>query len=343
MVARRASKRLGELFSLAEAVVLGRPNLSLDNPRQDLSLRQRVVLVCELDDEVVQGELLDISATGMRILLKTFVELNETVRVSAPDQSGLVARQSLIYRVKWVHPRRPEYEVGLEYNDSDENLARSWIQLALRHLDLEQVKPRSRSIPAYLFVQVSGSHNLVSGRGICVNIGTGGCLLQTERQIPREAVVKLGLGPSDLEASIFISGRVLNHIPSIEFGQFLHHVEFFPGENHNHSRLRSLLLTLLQELERETLVSEDPRVKPEGRVSPRDDSGPAKRDHVLSELLGRQMPLNTRNYELRSTSLWAARNLPVGRRRSQPQDSQRFHEPSSQDPDNPPLDRDYLS
>lgn len=398
MIARRASKRLGELFSLVKAVLLGRPNLSLDNRRQAARLRLRVGLLCKLGDEEVEGELLDISATGMRILLKTFVELDETIRVSAPDQSGLVGRQRLICRVAWVRPRRPEYEVGLEYNDSDENLAHSWIQLALRHLDPEQVKRRGRRIPANLFVHVSDSQNNPLGRGICVNISTGGCLLQMERHIPREELVKLGLGPSDLEASIFLSGRVLNHIPSTEFGQFLHHVQFFPGENRNHSRLRSLMLTLLQELEQETLTSEDPQVELEqpaeeslftrlSRVNPPPSPpkpaepepqphqipGPAElnfkpgaplplgapvefgvarleptpppplSEPVLSDRIGPQAPLHTRTYELRSTSLWAARNLPVGLRRNQPLESQRFHEPDSDGPDHSPLDRDYLS
>ncbi|MBX3166397.1 MAG: PilZ domain-containing protein [Candidatus Eremiobacteraeota bacterium] len=403
MVARQASKRLGELFSLVKAVLLGRPNISLDNRRQAARLRLRVPILCKLGDEEVDGELLDISSTGMRILLKTFVEPDETIRVSAPDQSGLVGRQRLICRVAWVRPRRPEYEVGLEYNDSDENLAHSWIQLALRHLDPEQVKRRSRRIPANLFVQVWDSHNISLGRGICVNISTGGCLLQMERHIAREEVVKLGLGPSDLEASIFLSGRVLNHIPSPEFGQFLHHVQFFPGENRNHSRLRSLMLTLLQELEQEALISEDPEVDladeeeeslftrlsrvnpppppprppepaPEPHYTPGPDQlqftpgaplplgapvefGVARKaqtpppepgepgaEPMLSDRIGRQGPLHTRNYELRSTSLWAARTLPVSaRRRTQPQDSQHFSEPDSKDEETPPLDRDYLS
>ncbi len=408
MVARRASKRLGELFSLVKAVLLGRPNISLDNRRQAARLRLRVPIVCKLGDEEVDGELLDISASGMRIMLKTFVENDETIRVSAPDQSGLVGRQRLICRVAWVRPRRPEYEVGLEYNDSDENLAHSWIQLALRHLDPEQVKRRSRRIPANLFVQVWDSHKISLGRGICVNISTGGCLLQMERHIAPEEVVKLGLGPSDLEASIFLSGRVLNHIPSSEFGQCLHHIQFFPGENRNHSRLRSLMLTLLQELEQEALVSEDPQLDladqeeesiftrlsrvnppppppkpsrpepephytpgpdqlqfkpgaplplgapvefgvtrriPEPTVAPEPEPAPAEPTHeaMLSDMIGRQGKLQTRNYELRSTSLWAARTLPVSSpRRNRPQDSQRFAEPDAKNEEDP-LDRDYLS
>ncbi|MFN8607494.1 MAG: PilZ domain-containing protein [Vulcanimicrobiota bacterium] len=413
MGARRASKRLGELFSLVKAVLLGRPNISLDNRRQAARLRLRVPILCKLGEEEVDGELLDISSTGMRIILKTFVERDETIRVSAPDQSGLVGRQRLICRVAWVRPRRPEFEVGLEYNDSDENLAHSWIQLALRHLDPEQVKRRSRRIPANLFVQVWDSHNISMGRGICVNISTGGCLLQTERHINREEVVKIGLGPSDQEASIFLSGRVLNHIPSPEFGQFLHHIQFFPGENRNHSRLRSLMLTLLQELEQEHLVSEDPEVDlaeaeeetlfsrlsrvhppapPPRPTQPEEEPhyipGPAQLNFkpgaplplaapvefgvasrvpqpappptvevqtpaarapeppppTLSDLIGHQAPLNTRNYELRSTSLWAARALPVSsRRRAQPLEHQHQSDPRSHDPDTPAPDRDYLS
>lgn len=364
---KKASKRLGELFSLVKAVLLGRPNISLDNRRQSPRLRLRVPVLCKHGDEELPGELLDISNTGMRVTVKSPVEVDETLRVSAPDQSGLVGRQRLICRVAWVKVRRPEYELGLEYNDSDENVAHSWIQLALRHLDPEQVKRRSRRIPANLFVQVSDSHGYPLGRGICVNISTGGCLLQMERHIPKDDVVKMGLGPSDQEASIFLTGRIVSHVHSAEHGQFLHHLQFFPGENRNHSRLRSLMLTLLEELQMEgreqtdeaDLELEDeeegslfrrlsqPAVpapvarQPRSSVPAQEPSysppKPAKPAKPLSELLGQPAPIQPRSYEVRTKSIWAARNLPV---RSHPKDQRKLvQEPEAQPGD----ERDFLS
>lgn len=367
---KKASKRLGELFSLVKAVLLGRPNISLDNRRHSPRLRLRVPILCKQGEEELAGELLDISNTGMRILLKSPVEVDETVRVSAPDQSGLVGRQRLICRVAWVKPRRPDYELGLEYNDSDENVAHSWIQLALRHLDPEQVQRRSRRIPANLWVQVSDAEGYPLGRGICINISTGGCLLQMDRHIPKDDVVKMGLGPSDQEASIFLSGRILSHVQSSEHGQCLHHLQFFPGENRNHSRLRSLMLTLLEELqmegqlepESESEVDEEedslfhrlsqPKAPPppqparqprasqpaqDPTYSPPKPPRPPKPDKQLSELIGKQAPLQPRSYELRTTSIWAARNLPV---RNDPKDQRKL----DQEPEALPGDeRDFLS
>ncbi|MBT9588334.1 PilZ domain-containing protein, partial [bacterium] len=267
-VPRKASKRLGELFSLVKAVLLGRPDISLDNRRQSPRLRLRVPVLCKVGNEELAGELLDISSTGMRVMVNAPVEVDETVRVSAPDQSGLVGRQRLICRVAWVRLKRPDYELGLEYNDSDENLAHSWIQLALRHLDPEQVKRRSRRIPANLYVQIWDSHGTPIGRGICINISTGGCLLQMERHIPKDEVIKMGLGPSELEASIFLSGRILSHVQSGDHNKCLHHMQFFPGENRNHSRLRSLMLTLLEELEHEAHLEDEPEMDMEEETEP---------------------------------------------------------------------------
>ena len=398
-VPRKASKRLGELFSLVKAVMLGRPNISLDNRRKSPRLRLRVPVLCKIGDQEMPGELIDISSTGMRVLVRNPVEEDETVRVSAPDQSGLVGRQRLICRVARVRPRRPEYELGLEYNDSDENVAHSWIQLALRHLDPEQIQRRSRRIPAHLYVHVSDSQGEPIGRGICINISTGGCLLQMDRHLAQDEVIKIGLGPSDMEASIFLSGRILSHVESQERGQCLHHMQFFPGENRNHSRLRSLMLTLLEELEQESLSAEEPEfhleepgepslfqrlsqpVRPPvahrpqptmaaveptaGASGPKLGPGqplplaapveievgqqptgeqptlPELNPVPLGERIGTPAPLQIRNYELRSTSLWAARNLPVStRRRYLPKD----HPLPPQEPEAPPLmNRDFLS
>jgi hypothetical protein len=388
---RKASKRLGELFSLVKAVLLGRPNVSLDNRRQSPRLRLRVPILCKVGTEEMAGELLDISNTGMRVTVQSAVEEEETVRVSAPDQSGLVGRQRLICRVAWVRFRRPDYELGLEYNDSDENVAHSWIQLALKHLDPEQVKRRSRRIPANLYVQVWDAQGSALGRGVCINISTGGCLLQMERHIPKDEVIKMGLGPSEQEASIFLSGRILSHVQSGEINKCLHHMQFFPGENRNHSRLRSLMLTLLEELEHEALIDDEPEVeiedelenslfhrlsqplaaptprlprtteaaqeprpgpgpaapvelgaapRAEGRPPRKQKPGPERPPLPLSDLIGSTGPLQTRSYELRSTSLWAARNLPVsGQRRNLPKEPPQ----PPQEPDTPPSDRDFLS
>jgi len=402
---KQASKRLGELFSLVKAVLLGRPNISLDNRRQSQRLRLKVPVQCKVAEREFPGELEDISSTGMRLIVREQVLPDETLRVSATEQTGLVGRQRLICRVAWVRPRRPECEVGLEYNDSDENVAHSWIQLALRHLDPGQVNRKSRRIPANLFVQVSDGHGIKLGRGICVNISTGGCLLQMDRHIPKNEVIKMGLGPSDREASIFLSGRILSHIPSSDHGKCLHHLQFFPGENRNHSRLRSLLLTLLEELELENLPREEPELEleeleapslfdrlslaasptpaPEPAPEPSPTPGPDRLNFgpgqplplgapvefgvarrppegqppahpvpVVPELsaepeghwmekLGAPPPLQTRNYALRSTSLWAARALPVSlNRRNMPKDTRYL----DREPDFlPPEARDFLS
>jgi hypothetical protein len=375
-------------------------------------LRLRVPVICKIGDEEHPAELLDISATGMRILVPTRVNEDDTVRVSAIPETGLVGRQRLICRVAWARQRKPEWEVGLEYNDTDENLAHSWVQLALKHLDPEQVNRRSRRIPANMIVQVSDAAGEVVGRGLCVNLSTGGCLLQMDKPLMKDEVVKLGIGPSESDPAIFLSGRVLRHVPGGDVGQYLHHVQFFPGENRNHQRLRSLMLTLLEELQQlEMKVDEEeidwensqsdsepslyerlsqvnlapkfadqtppavvtestpgpdelrfapgaplplgapvefgvaPRPKPPAQVrlaEPLPDEPPTPPTPTsLSDLIAPSGQLHARSYALRSTSLWAARNLPVHKRprAAQPQDT-------PDGPQEPPAangDRDFLS
>lgn len=344
-----AKGKLEELFKLVRAVMLGRPDVSLENRRKDQRLRLKVPVLARVDQEDLKAELLDLSPTGMRLRLPQSVERDDTVRVSASQESRLVGRQRLLCRVVWVKRRKPGCEVGLEYNDSDENLAHSWVQLALRHLDPERVKRRSRRIPAYLFVHLADHEGLELGKGICVNISTGGCLLQMDRHLPLDQGVRLGLGPGDSEPSIFLTGKILSHVEGGEPGQFFHHVQFYPGENRNHQRLRSLLMTLLEEVgeqeglqdnaevELEDEVEQAPSlfarlgqqpaepVPPVGPDSPpkarpaRAESppipkpkAPASDSKPLSERLGKPTPVQkTRSYTNRPNSLWAARNLPL--------------------------------
>lgn len=358
----KAARRLGEIFSLVRAVLLGRPDVSLDNRRQSQRLRLRIPVTAKLGIQEVKAELLDISPTGMRLRLPLRVEEDDTLRISSSQETGLVGRQRLVCRVAWVKAKKPEYEVGLEYHDSDENLAHSWIQLALRHLDPEQVKRRSRRIPAYLFVHVADAQSVDLGRGICVNISTGGCLLKMDRRLPLEQGVRLGLGPGDQEPSIFLTGKILNHVPSNERGEYLHHVQFYPGENRNHQRLRSLMLTLLEELENEVDFEDEPEIALEDEdaevpsifvrmsqpvanpvvAEPKTKSNPPVKANGpavevkpavpaddklnLSERLGKPAAIQkTRGHANRSASIWAARNLPVSSR-PKPRDGRKLPE-----------------
>lgn len=368
-VSGKATRRLQEVFSLVKAVLLGRPNVSLENRRQAQRLRLRVPILCKLDEEEFEGELVDLSSTGMRAMLPHPVEVDDTLRISATEKTGLVGRQRLVCRVAWVKFRRPEFEVGLEYNDSDENVAHSWIQLALRHLDPDQVQRRARRIQANLRVQVSQPNGGKLGRGVCVNLSTGGCLLQMDRLVPKDEVVRIGLGTNEQETNIFLTGRIVSHVygnvagVDPRNGHFLHHMQFFPGENRNHSRLRSLLLTLLESLGQQADLEDEPEVDVEEfssgpslferlsqplskpmltpaavepvvlpATAPRPPEAarplppppsvpkPPSGEFSLKELIGEAGgPVNPRSVSLRSTSLWAARNLPVGLRTRRPQ------------------------
>lgn len=412
-------KKVSELLGVVKSVLLGRPNLSLENRRNRARLRMQVPVLCRVGHEDHPAELQDLSATGMRLLVPVALKLDQLVRISSISETGLVGRQRLLCRVVWVRVRRPEWEVGLVYADSVANIAESWVQLALRHLDPGHVNRRSRRVPADLPVHITDSYGKEVGRGVCVNLSTGGCLLETLRPLSPEDVIRIGLGPGEAEAAIYMSGRVLRQLPSVADRGFLHNVQFFAGENRNHSRLRSLLLTLLEEAHAEERHEQMPGVDPSelsvllssatappaarlapkpvpdlpetaalareqaeavfrsnapltggnpgaGEV-PREKRGAESEVPIdpaqplplaapveygvrprllpggrptdgsdLGERLGAPpLPLQNRSYTLRSTSLWSARNLPVGKRpRNAPQESRPLP-PEAPRPDDP--------
>ena len=73
-----------------------------------------------------EARIQDLSAQGLRILCSQRLELEDTVEVASLD-----GRKQLVSgRVAWVSGQGSDFQVGLQFNLSDQNRLEHWLSLA---------------------------------------------------------------------------------------------------------------------------------------------------------------------------------------------------------------------
>lgn len=241
-----------KVFRLVKSVLGGQEDV-LANRRRSDRLRHSLRLSCRIGREDYPAELVDLGLEGMAVRCPVPLTQGSEISVSTPDMAG---RQRLRCRVAWSKRTTFGTEAGLSYCDSPENVAASWVTLAMSRLDAGRSKRATRRIPAGIYVDLRELDGGPLGRAVCLNLGTGGAQLRTPRALNKGDVVVLALGAGEHEANILLPSRVANRTPDPESGEFLVGVRFFPGENRDHQRLRSLLLALLDDLKSNPAVGE---------------------------------------------------------------------------------------
>lgn len=234
------------LFRFVRGLLMGRGE-ELGNRRDTHRIPHAAEVIGRLKGVDYPCQLIDIGHEGLRLRAPVHLSRGAEVLVSSKPETGLVGRQRLKCRVAWTRKSSFGTEAGLQYCDSRENIELSWIQLALRQLDPSHGRRRVRRIESGLAVTLQDKTGQPLGGGECVNLGTGGALLRLPRALVSGDAVRVGLGTGDREANIVLLSRVVSNQPDAQTGQFLVGVRFYPGENRDHQRLRSLLLNLLDE------------------------------------------------------------------------------------------------
>ena len=244
--------RLESVYRLVMSVLGGGEDV-LANRRRSDRLPYSLRLLCRIGGEDYPAELLDLGRDGLGVRSPVPLSQGTEIFISTPEMAG---RQRLRCRVAWSRRTTLGTEAGLNYCDSAENMAASWVHLALSKLDADRAHRRTRRIPAGIYVELRELNGTPLGRAICLNLGTGGAQLRTPRPLDKGDVVVLALGAGEVEANIVLPSRVANRTLDPESGEFLVGVRFFPGENRDHQRLRSLLLALLDDLKHSPAVGE---------------------------------------------------------------------------------------
>lgn len=277
---------------------------SWDNRRRG----PRLALRLPLQLESKAAELINISEDGLRLSTAGSLPPGRTVVVCPGQELNPIGRRRARCQVVWCRRHQGIYQVGLAWSDPD-----SWIQSVWQRIRPEWRTRRHLRIHCQFPVQVKLPNGRVLEGARCLDMSPGGCLLRLEGWIAAGTRLSLAFGP---DHSLLQEGEVLE----VESGRI--HVRFRGPEN---KRLRGFLSNLKAhhgecpgdppvELPRFEITR--PIVAP--FTPPLKECGPAPRPRSLEQICGDRLglpqvlsPLKLRQMELRSPSLWAARQLPL--------------------------------
>lgn len=227
------------LFNLVRNVLVGGPAAQDGEQRTAPRARLQARLVCRTRLGKFPARLIDLTADGMRLKTPGVLKPGMKVTVSARPREGLEGRQRLRCVVAWTK-RRKLTEAGLAYADSPQNLAFSWVQMALHELEPEAGQRRTRRVPVELPVTIVDAKEF-SYDALCLDLGTGGARVELDRPLPEGSVVFLRLGELVLKA------RVVSAFIE-ETGLYGLGLRFYPGENRQQRGLKGMLLGMLDEV-----------------------------------------------------------------------------------------------
>jgi hypothetical protein len=195
------------LFKMVRDVMLGRQD-ALDNRRTEARFRVSLPLIARVGEVDSVCESVDLGASGIRLLMANQLTAGDKLRLSVPSHLGFAGHQRVLCEVAWSRSIAGRgYETGLLFADTKQNFEDSWISEALKFFKVEEKANRKhRRVPAEVFSEVFSQDGSSIGKGICKNLSPGGALLKFDRELTQGDIIKLGLGPSDQEAAIFMLG-----------------------------------------------------------------------------------------------------------------------------------------
>lgn len=227
------------LFNLVRNVLVGGPAAEGEEQRVAARPRYRARLICRTRLGKFPARLIDLTADGMRLKTPGVLKPGMKVTVSARPREGLEGRQRLRCVVAWAKTRKLT-EAGLTYADSPQNLAFSWVQMALHELEPEPGQRMTRRVAVELPVIVVDVKE-AEHRAYCVDLGTGGARVEMERPLGQGSAVFLRLGELVMKAkvvSVFLEENGMYHVG----------LRFYPGENRQQRGLRGMLMGMLEEV-----------------------------------------------------------------------------------------------
>lgn len=201
----------------------------------DLSDRRELVrLQCHYDVEFVhrgkkhEGRIVDMGLKGMK--LRGFRTMKKGEEVAVNYGLAIDAlHETVNCKVLWCRQREKDYVtfVGLEYNEPDDRMRKSWVKCLLQELGFGKSKiyEKRKHVRADCFVpgRVVYGH-AAAAKGQLQNLGVGGALVEIPQRLEVGADVELSIGPYEeikqfsLNAKVVHCAKVLGkHQVSLQF------------------------------------------------------------------------------------------------------------------------------
>ncbi len=168
------------------------PQLSLAERRKKLRVRTYIRLEYVTEDGRGSAIVTDLSMDGLRMRCQKAFKDGEQVEVFFPE--GSESTGSVRCKTVWLQELgqvgRTSYEAGLSFEDSRDNMQRSWVKYVLEQLGFDENKTFQRrrflrangQIPARVFTAYEGEPIT----GVVMNLGVGGALLALQEPLDQD-------------------------------------------------------------------------------------------------------------------------------------------------------------
>lgn len=171
------------------------PQLTLAERRKKLRVRTYIRLEFTSEESGrSSGIVTDLSLDGLRLRCQTPLHQGQLLEVFFPDGKDPETTGSVRCKAVWLQTLsqvgRTSYEAGLSFEDTRENMKRSWVKYVLEQLGFDESKTFQKrrylrahgQIPARVFTQYEGEP--IAGE--VLNLGVGGALLALESPLEKD-------------------------------------------------------------------------------------------------------------------------------------------------------------
>lgn len=202
------------------------PQLSLAERRKKLRVRTYIRLEIARKDGRASAIVTDLSLDGMRLRCQQPLENGEQIEVFFPEGKDPEQTGSVRCRAVWLNTHeqvgRTSYEAGLSFEDSRDNMKRSWVKYVLEQLGFDENKTFQKrrflrangQIPARVFTAYEGE----SLTGEVINLGVGGALLALDQPLPRDTQIHCEICLWRILPPLRLPCKVLSAVPDSEHG-----------------------------------------------------------------------------------------------------------------------------
>jgi hypothetical protein len=207
------------------------PTGAVEERREVIRLQCRIKVQFVVDDAASEPVIVtNISLKGLRAETPRKFKKGDRLLVAMPNsRQGPVSCQ-----VMWTRTLSSSgsLDVGLKFDDTQENMARSWLKDTLRQLGFEAGNIRERRnfirfpSPSQIRSALANRAGDLLGDGRLINIGVGGALAAISVDVPVGTQVRVQLDPTLDTPPLDAAGVVRSNIRDIKRQLYVTGIEF---------------------------------------------------------------------------------------------------------------------
>lgn len=255
-----------DFFKKVKAYIKGKPvydiKKAIDEKRYSPRIRCFIETKCTFQDKKERVLIVnEVSMTGLRLYCEDRLKPGDvlTLEVNKPNEIFYLNEkmgQKVDARVIWSKKKKStqEYVSGLRFDCKQENLKDTWVALLFEKfgITVTVINQQRKRVRFQAEIPLSVSVNALIITGIIVNLGIGGMLIITEKDIRKAPLLRFNIGPYKKLEALVCEGKVVHHQYDMEIRKWSFGILFARLDEKKASLLNEYLTTLyIEEIEPE--------------------------------------------------------------------------------------------